>query len=327
MQRVPSTSIPLSPNHTLVGRSRANDGTCFCIPELKWMFDCGALVQPGLAPTHVFLSHTHSDHVSNLAQVAFSSVKKNNNAKQPLIYLPSKAAPLVDKYLKSHQQMTECGEGDRDPGDDHEMPYELIPVRPGGTFTIAKGSVDFTVQIVECDHRIDCIGFSITQQSKRLRQEFTSLSKPEMKQLVQDMRSSGRSMDEVKETVSAPFLCFLGDTTHEVFQKHPEILEEHHTVIVECTYLDGTCDNAEKYKHMHWDHLRPFIESHPHILFLVSHTSLRYKPLEIRKFLAPYKNVHPLIAQEDVVREWSKAGGTDPESPPSCPCCKCQKLA
>ena len=323
MQRVPSTSVQLSPNHTLVGRSRANDGTSFCIPELKWMFDCGALVQPGFAPTHVFLSHTHSDHVSNLAQVAFSSTKKN--AKQPIIYLPSKAAPLVDKYLKSHKLMTECGEGDDDPGNDHEMPYELMPVRPGDTFTITKGSVDFLIQVVECDHRIDCIGFSITQQSKRLRKEFMCYSKPEMKQLVQEMRSSGRSMEELKETVHAPFLCFLGDTTHKVFQRHPEILKEHPTVIVECTYLDGTCDNAEKYKHMHWNQLQPFIESHPQTLFLISHTSLRYKLLDIRKLFAPYENVHPLISQEDVVREWSKAK-RGPESPPTCGCFKCQKI-
>ena len=323
MQRVPSTSVQLSPNHTVVGRSRANDGTSFCIPELKWMFDCGALVQPGFAPTHVFLSHTHSDHVSNLAQVAFSSTKKN--AKQPIIYLPSKAAPLVDKYLKSHKLMTECGEGDDDPGNDHEMPYELMPVRPGDTFTITKGSVDFLIQVVECDHRIDCIGFSITQQSKRLRKEFMCYSKPEMKQLVQEMRSSGRSMEELKETVHAPFLCFLGDTTHKVFQRHPEILKEHPTVIVECTYLDGTCDNAEKYKHMHWNQLQPFIESHPQTLFLISHTSLRYKLLDIRTLFAPYENVHPLISQEDVVLEWSKAK-RGPESPPTCGCFKCQKI-
>jgi ribonuclease Z len=306
MQRVPSTSVRLSPNHTLVGRSRANDGTSFCIPELKWMLDCGALVQPGLAPTHVFLSHTHADHVSNLAQVAFSSTKKNG--KQPIIYLPSKAAPLVDKYLKSHKHMTECGEGDDADGDDHDhkMPYQLMPCRPGDKFTITKGSVEFIIQIVECDHRIDCIGFSITQQSKRLRKEFTSLSKPEMKQLVHDMRFSGKSMDELKETISAPFLCFLGDTTHKVFQRHPEILKEHHTVVVECTYLDGTCDNAEKYKHMHLSQLQPLIESHPQTLFLISHTSLRYKPLEIQELFAPYENVQVLMelkGKEDLAPE------------------------
>ena len=42
--RASTTSFELGPGLTLVGRSRAGDGTSFAIPGVKWLFDCGALV-------------------------------------------------------------------------------------------------------------------------------------------------------------------------------------------------------------------------------------------------------------------------------------------
>lgn len=120
---------------TLIGRSRAGEGTSWAIPELRWILDCGALVQ-GWKPSHVFVTHTHSDHVHFLTHMvmmrndgtsgdvgngkkkATSDTTTGNNSitfnakaqsppTPPLVILPAKAEPLVRLHLQTYQAMVE----------------------------------------------------------------------------------------------------------------------------------------------------------------------------------------------------------------------------
>ena len=98
--QVPSTSLSLSPegggSFTLKGRSRAGDGTTFVLQELKWMFDMGAPVQQAI-PEIVCLTHTHSDHIACMPQIL------TDRSKHTHVYLPAKAVPFVENYLRAHQ--------------------------------------------------------------------------------------------------------------------------------------------------------------------------------------------------------------------------------
>lgn len=145
MMLAKSTALSIG-MQTIVGRSRAGDGTCFAIPELRWMFDCGALIQ-GWKPRIVFLSHTHSDHVHFLTQM-------KNEINPPLIYLPFEAEPFVKAHLMAHQEMTDCmTEAESQEGGEYKVDLILRPTKPGEEIKFRQGGTEFVVRTLRMDHR------------------------------------------------------------------------------------------------------------------------------------------------------------------------------
>jgi ribonuclease Z len=312
---------------TLVGRSRAGEATSFAIPELKWMFDCGALIQ-GWKPRILFLTHTHVDHVHMLPLLLAISATPTTQ-----VFLPARAVPLVQRFLQAHHDLTEFNTDDTcaDEHDSAEEPpspsasfstsmstsletpqmpqYNLIPVNPNDTFYAdcqGNYSVDenynshYVIKTVACDHRIDCIGYSIYRIRHVLKDEYTSLSTAEIRQL----RRQGTA---VTTPVHQSFVCYLGDTTNKVWETHPEILRDQSQIIIECSFLDTRdFDRARKTQHMLWQHLKPIVESHSHILFVLIHFSLKYKEGYIRDFFqreSLHGNLHPMLADVNSVSQ------------------------
>jgi len=348
-----STTIPLKvakgQQLTLVGRSRAGEGTSFGIPELKvskhimigmrvslsntkasstamcneiittilsllillvnfflscsllqWMFDCGALVQ-GWKPKRIFITHGHSDHVHFLPHM-----KNPNNP--PPIHLPEELSPYVEGFFRAHQAMSDCmTEEESMEGGKYEEHYTLKPTKPGEQIEFSQGGNKFIVKIIKMNHRVPCIGYSIFKMQKTLKQEYVGLPGKEIGKL----RKSGVEVNEVK---AEPFFCFMGDTTHVVFETHPEILK-HKLIVVECSFIDeGSIERAKTTKHMHWFDLKPYVEANPDTTFVLIHFSLKYSSLKIRQFFRKEQetlpNIHPLLLEEEVEREWEKANSS-----------------
>jgi ribonuclease Z len=380
MQQVTTCSLQLNGGSlTLIGRSRANDGTSFVIKELNWMLDCGALVQPSSCPEHIFLTHTHADHISCLAQAAFSSASKStttNSKRRPFtpcqIYLPAKAVPFVQQYLASYQAMVECG-GDGDGDDDNDtnndtniqtIPYKLVPCHPGDVLVIQKGKSRYLVEIVKCHHRVECIGFSIMEEYSKLLPSLAALPKHELSLKIQTHKKQHNGdMTKLQMVIRKPLLLFLGDTSSQVFAPTVDssnVQQQHQIVIVECTYLDDepgarattttTQELAAKYKHMHWNDLKPIVQASADAdaadtklpssktLFVLIHFSLRYSCLYIREFFAPFPNVHAMLIEEEVESQWRKRQAkvnddNDMQNdnlimppPPTCKCFHCQPV-
>jgi ribonuclease Z len=351
-----SSSSPNNNNNnnerlTLMGRSRAGDGTAFCIPQLKLLLDCGVPIQQW-TPRQVFLSHTHSDHVHYLTRV---NNNNNSNSQQgggkckqhppppppiPLVFLPAKAVSFVERYLRAHQEMIDCKtvmesqdqesqNNDVNNGDDYDRGMlELRPTLPGEEIVlngVGGGGRTYFVRTVECHHRIDTLGFSVFRKAKQqprvLKDEYIGLSGKEIGRLVKEGKvdvfmpaaaaAATTSTEQLQDTDEAVF-CFLGDTTHHVFEMHPEILSQHSIIIVECSFIDEKdLSRAAQTKHMHWNHLRPFVEAHPDILFVLIHFSLKYSSLELRRFFcnvsSRHQNIHPMLIQQDVESDWNKS--------------------
>jgi ribonuclease Z len=295
---------------TLIGRSRAGEGTCWAIPELKWMFDCGALIQ-GWKPKRIFLSHTHSDHVHHL--VHMSDIKH-----PPVVILPSRAAPLVKAHLQAHHEMIECMTTVT--ANESSQNIQLAPAEPGEEIFIRQSGSEYVCRTVACDHRIDCLGFSIFRIKNLLKEEYAGLPRQEIAQL----RKEGV---EITKSTEEPFLCVLGDTTEVVFERYPLLLRIHMIVVVECTFVDdASLGRAEDTKHMHWLSLRPFVEAHPGTLFVLTHFSLKYSSLELRMFFyehSPQHNVHPMLIESEVENDWIKTGAEG--TAPSCNCRECSR--
>ena len=303
-----TTSFALGDSTTLVGRSRAGDATAFCIPELKWVFDCGTRVQTW-KPKTIFLTHTHSDHVHSLFQF-------RDEDRPPTIYLPKVAVPFVEACLKAYQEMTDCGESATET-ETKKQDYILRGTEPNEEILLSQGGNKFTIRTISMDHRIPCLGYSIFKIQSRLKDEYKGLPGKEIGQL----KKSGV---EITTSVEKPYFCFMGDTTAKVFADYPEIPIQHSTIVVECSFIDAKSkERAKITKHMHWDDLQPIVASHPNTMFVLIHFSLKYSALTLRKFFQEqqlqYDNIHPMLIEREVEEQWEATGEPGP-----CPRCNCR---
>jgi ribonuclease Z len=311
----------------LVGRSRAGDATAFAIPSLKWMFDCGAMIQ-GWTPKVIFLTHTHSDHVHFLSHYLVKNVdtqlhQENQKQLPPTVYLPQESLSYIKDHLKAYKAMTECRTSTvalGDPTFDSLLDQCLRPLQPKQEFIIHQGgSNKFRVQALPMDHRIPCLGYSIFRVVNKLKPEYIGLSGQEIGQLK-------RKGFEITTEQEEPFLCFMGDTTARVFDLNPNVLQQQHTVVVECSFLDmNSKHRAVETMHMHWNDIQSHVASHPSVMFLLIHFSLKSSTLSIRQFFRDlqsiYDNIHPMLLESEVEQQWANC--TEEGDVPKCLCRVC----
>jgi len=171
------------------------------------------------------------------------------------------------------------------------------------------------------------LGFSIFKIQEQLKKEYENLPGREIGR----MKKEGVQMSD---TFEEPFICFLGDTTATVFEQHPEILELHKTIVVECSFIDeASLERAQTTMHMHWNDLEPYVKANANVMFLLTHFSLKYSCLELREFFNAkhdlYPNIHPMLLDDEIKEMWlrkrSQKGPSeeDESTPPSCSCRLC----
>lgn len=258
------TSTPVG-DLTLRGYSRAADATSFVIPELGWMFDAGVLVD-SMRPDHIWVSHTHSDHVHMLTHV-------KSRRKPPDMYVPAHAPPLIDAYLWYAQQLTNSQLFE--PGDTLDEAYRLHPLEPGQSFDLPRGREALRVRVVRCDHTIPAIGCLLEIVRQKLKPELLGTPGEELGRL-------RREGIEIMEAHAQPILAYLYDTTPKVFAEHPEVLAAPY-ILTECTFFDAEhAEQAAKTGHTHWQALEPWVRDHPGTTFLLGHLSWRYTPEQLR---------------------------------------------
>ena len=308
-----STSVAVGA-FKLVGRSRAGEATCFTIPELKWMFDCGARIH-GWTPKILFLTHTHSDHVHYLTHI-------KNEEKPPLVYLPQEAESYVKSYLIAHQEMTDCmlTEKKSQEGETGSVDCVLRPTMPEEEIRFRQAGSEYVVRTLKMTHRIPCLGFSIFKMKSKLKEEYVGMPSREIGKL----KKEGV---EVTTAFEEPLICFLGDTTATVFSDYPELLSQQATIVVECSFFkEEDLARAEKTKHMHWNHLKPYVERNPDTMFVLTHFSLKYSSLWLRQFFVEqqklYRNIHPMLIEEEIIEEWEKSEPSETNFP-KCGCKLC----
>ena len=176
---------------TLRGTSRSAHATAWYIPELGVAVDAGAVVYTN-RPDHLFITHTHADHVFRL---------------------PTHATGLVDRYLHAAQALTDSREPE--PGFVWTRAYDLNGVVPGDAFVINRGRM--RADVIGCDHSVPCMGYIFSLLRNKLKAELVGLSGPEIGAL----RKTGTC---VMQEQAIPSVAFLGDTTPEVYTTHPELL-------------------------------------------------------------------------------------------------------
>jgi len=282
---LPEISIPGAPDLTWRGLSRAGESTCFVIPQLRWMFDCGptASATAHWRPACIFLTHTHADHVQGLAHVLMSSTKDPRTR----VYLPAAALPAVERHLSAFYDLIR-DDDETDTNLQQVFNFDLCPVEFGQEFMLPKqkkggGNYQFQIRPIECDHRKVCVGYSIYRRQPTLKPEYKGLTGLELGKLV-------KQKVELKEMSNfEPFLCFLGDTTPTVFDRHPEILQDHAAIAVECTFYQETdVKLAATTRHMRFPDLP--LARNPDVLFMLQHFSRRHGDKKWRTWIREYNN-------------------------------------
>jgi len=258
--------------YTLRGFSIAALRTNFYIKELSVMLDGG--LSANLSPEHIFITHSHSDHIANLPFHLYS-VKPDS---QIQIYAPQESCTRVNDYLQSILMINaDCPDSDttdptRDPKDSC---YKLNPVSPS-TFDLTIRKKKFKIEVIKCYHGIPCVGYGFIELRSKLKDEYVKLQSSEIGAL-------RRQGIEVSHEVEFPIFCFLGDTSKDVL--NDPAIEKYKNIMIECTFIkDEDMEQADKTFHMHWKYLEPYVRSHPDNTFILYHFSRRYKKTEVEDF-------------------------------------------
>jgi len=258
--------IPKTP-WSICGFSRSAYRTGFYIPDLGLMLDAGP--QNFNKPSHIFITHTHIDHIACLP---FTMIGDANGNHIFNIYAHSQAKIYIDNYIKSMfslnamTEVNECVDW-----------YKYNSLNEFQVFRCTMNKQELEINVFKCDHTIPTLSYGMSEIKQKLKDEYSSLPGKEIGAL----RKQGV---QVTHEVTNKKFAYVCDTTISVFDMNPQILE-YEVIFIECTFfMPDELENAVKTQHIHWDHLKKYVIQFPNISFMLFHFSQRYRDEEISIF-------------------------------------------
>lgn len=266
---------------TLTGYSRSNDKTFFHLPELACCIDAG--LYEGKSVDTVFLTHTHHDHSYDIEFIATEQDGR-------VIYAPAESLDYLSRYIINKGELN--FHAPYDPS--LARRYHLRGVSGGDTFLFGKKDA-YQVRVVRCLHKIPCVGYCFSERQTRFvaevearRQEM--FSQGQQQEFGKWMAAQRKAGAVVQEEYWAPRFAFLGDTSPAIFAESPWLFD-YPVIITECTFLsDSEKERAAKTGHTVWSELRPIVQAHPAITFVLIHFSLRHSDKEVIEFFRAPEN-------------------------------------
>lgn len=200
--------------------------------------------------------------------------EKGNHVFQ--IYAIDIAKDKIASYIKSMFDVNSLSDSDPSPW------YDYHSLKKGCVVPLETKRTQLMVEVFECDHTIPTIGYGFTEIKHKLKEEYSKLTGKDIGKL----RKEGVEITEPKAIKKFTYIC---DTSIDVFNLNPSILE-YPVIFIECTFiLDEELENAGKTKHIHWKELKPYVENNPDKTFILFHFSQRYRNSEISEFFEKEK--------------------------------------
>ena len=149
---------------------------------------------------------------------------------------------------------------------------EIIPVEAKTQISIYIKKNKFNLEIFQCFNQVPCVGYGVSEVRKKLKEEYTKLSGRE----IGELRKKGV---EVNYECNAKFLCYLGDTSKEIFEGEQwEKITQYKNIMIECTFIkEEDLEQADKTFHIHWRNLEPIVDKYKENNFILIHFSQRYE--------------------------------------------------
>ena len=259
-------------NYTLQGFSVAGYRTNFYIKELGIMLDAG--ISAPFNATHIFVTHSHADHIANLPFHLMGKIRTRRT-----IYCPKSSVKCIDSYIRSLYTATSGGIDTW-----QRRNHITIGVKNYDFLDMTIKNKNYVVEVIKCHHSVDSVGYGFISTKKKLKKELKKLKGNELKKLT----------DKEKYNFVSTFeFCYIGDTSCDVLED--EALERYKSVIIECSFIhEDELDRSTLTKHIHWQQLKPFILNHPKIIFYLYHFSARYEPEQIVDFFK-YENIPNIV--------------------------------
>jgi ribonuclease Z len=253
-------------NWVITGYSRSAYRTGFYIPALDMMLDAGP--QNFNKPSHIFITHTHIDHIASLPLTMIGDEAGNHIFN---LYAIGSAQHYLANYINSMFSVN-CMRSI-----DACTWYKFHGLMPTDKFRINTKNIYLEISVFNCDHSVPTISYGFSEIKKKLKGEFLSLSGKEIVAL----KKAGT---DISEEVMCKKFAFVCDTSIRVFEMNPEILE-YKVIFIECTFVEpDELKNAIDTKHIHWSQLRPYVEENKDNIFVLIHFSQRYRDSDITDF-------------------------------------------
>lgn len=234
--------------------------TRVALPGLGVVFDMGHCDDVSLAAQHVFLSHTHMDHMNGVWQHA--TIQHFAARRVGTYGVPYMFVDALHAYFRACEGL-DCGGA---------VGRNVLAVGPEARFRLRP---DLHVVAFPTSHRVPSFGYALVSTKRKLREEYRNASGSELGAL----RGQGVEIDELVETVE---FAYSGDTRLEGVAG--EIARSAKTLVLECTYVgDGVpVAKAREHGHVHLDE----IGAHPELFaktenLVLMHFSKRHKAHEI----------------------------------------------
>jgi len=261
--------IKKSPQWTICGYSRSAFRTGFYINGLNIMLDAGP--QCFKKPGHIFITHSHADHIANLPFTLIGDEESNHKYN---VYVPKEAEDRIKRYVASMFEANAlCDIDISDWYNFHSVSSD------SKSLSVVTNKNKLNVEIIKCDHCIPTVSYGFGLVKKKLNPKYLGKSGKELGQL----RKEG--VDDISIEVTEKIFCYVCDTSIDVLKENPFILD-YSTIFIECTFIiDGQEEDATKKKHIHWNQLKPYVIDNPDTTFVLFHFSLKYRDEEIKEIM------------------------------------------
>ena len=239
------------------------------VPAFDACFDLGHCSVESSQLRNVLLTHVHQDH--SLGVIRHLSLRRMTGQKPPRIYLPLESRDKLIDVLRAYERLEE-----KEPADLESIVRGVVA---GETFTLSPNR---KVRVFDVHHRIVSRGYTVIEEARKLKEAYRGLPG----EAIREAHERGEELYDYRDVNR---LTYVGDSTLETLEKHPEIGESE-VLFLEATHLPGTAlEVSAKYGHTHLEEIaalyarRPEALASPHVV--LKHFSMKYDAEQIRAAL------------------------------------------
>lgn len=256
---------------TVVGGSRAGEGTLIVLPQLHLALDAGRAHRALPAMKTVLVSHGHVDHLGGLAY--WASQRRLQSMGPARVLAPQPIVSGVEELLGIHARL----EG----GDPYEI--EVQAIEAGDRHTLRR---DIDLLFFATDHWVPTLGSRLLWRRQHLLPALADLPGEEIAR----RRLAGET---VTEELEANLLAYCADCGPGVLEDQPDALAAE-VLLIECSFFrPGDQDRAARYGHMHLDDLLAATDRLGCRHLVLLHASRRHRLREVEKILD--ERLRPLL--------------------------------
>jgi ribonuclease Z len=256
---------------TLVGGSRAGEGTLILLPQLHLALDAGRAHRALPAMSTVLVSHGHADHIGGLAY--WASQRQLQSMGPARLLAPRAIASGIEELLAVHARL----EG----GDPYAV--AVVGVEAGERHFLRR---DVDLMFFATDHWVPTLGSRLLWRRQHLLPAFADLPGEEIARL-------RRQGEIVTEEIEANVLAYCADCGPGVLEDQAEALAAE-VLLIECSfYRAADRDRAARFGHLHLEDLLNATDRIGCRHLVLLHASRRHRLREVEAILD--ERLRPLL--------------------------------